>query len=109
MVLDSKNIPRLEPHRLYNRFTEKANFKMEIMIIKYVYNNIQNSQYFLFINDSGEKKFFFDDEFVRFYTIEELNKIIDGYYEIIDVYGDFDMNEYDEKTSNRFITILRRI
>lgn len=109
LVLDSKNIPRLEPHRLYNRYTEKANFKMEIMINKYVYNNIQNSQYFLFINDSGEKKFFFDDEFVRFYTIEELNKIIDGYYEIIDVYGDFDMNEYDEKTSNRFITILRRI
>lgn len=109
LVLDSKNIPRLEPHRLYNRYTEKDNFKMEIMINKYVYNNIQNSQYFLFINDDGEKKFFFDDEFVRFYTINELKKIIDGYYEIVDIYGDFDMNEYDEKTSNRFITILRKI
>ena len=36
------------------------------MINKYVYNNIQNSQYFLFINDNGDKKFFYDDEFVRF-------------------------------------------
>lgn len=109
LVLDSKNIPKLEPHRLYNRFTERENFKMEIMINKYVHNNIQNSQYFLFIDDHGDKKFYFDDEFVRFYTIEELNKIVDGYYKIIEIYGDFDMNEYDEKTSNRFITILKKL
>lgn len=109
LVLDSKNIPRLEPHRLYDRYTEKGNFKMEIMINKYVRNNIQNSQYFLFIDDNGDKKFFFDDEFVRFYTIDELKKIVFGYYEIIDIYGDFDLNKYDEKTSNRFITILKRI
>ncbi len=109
LVLDSKNIPRLEPHRLYNRYTEKNKFKMEILINKYVFNNIQNSQYFLFINDNGVKKFFFDDEFVRFYTINELKNIISGYYELIDIYGDFDMNEYNEKTSNRLITVLRRI
>jgi len=109
LVLDSKNIPRLEPHRLYNRFTKNNNVKMEILINKYVYNNIQNSQYFLFINDDGNKKFFYDDEFVRFYTIEEIKKIIDGYYEIVKIYGDFDMNEYNEKSSNRFIVVLRRI
>lgn len=109
LILDSKNIPRLEPHRLYNRYTEEDKFKMEILINKYVFNNIQNSQYFLFINDNNTKKFFFDDEFVRFYTIKELNNIIDGYYEIVDIYGDFDMNIYEENISNRFITILRRI
>lgn len=109
LILDSKNIPKLEPHRLYNRYTKKENFNMEILINKYVFNNIQNSQYFLFINDNGIKKFFFDDEFVRFYTIEELKNIISGYYELIDIYGDFDMNEYNVKSSNRFITILRRI
>lgn len=109
LVLDSKNIPRLDPHRLYNRYNEDGNFKMEIMINKYVYNNIQNSQYFLFINDDGDKKFFFDDEFVRFYTIDELKEIVAGYYEVIDIYGDFDMNDYNEKTSNRFITVLRKI
>lgn len=109
LVLDSKNIPRLEPHRLYNRYTEKENFRMEILINKYVFNNIQNSQYFLFINDNGINKFFFDDEFVRFYTIEQLKNIVSGYYELIDIYGDFDMNKYDEKNSNRFITILKRL
>lgn len=108
LVLDSKNIPRLDFHRLYNRYTEKENFKMDILINKYVYNNIQNSQYFLFINDEGNNKFFFDDEFVRFYTITELKSIISGLYELVDIYGDFDMNKYDEKNSNRFIVILRR-
>lgn len=109
LVLDSKNIPRLDPHRLYNRYTEKGNFRMEILINKYVFNNIQNSQYLLFINDNGVNKFFFDDEFVRFYTINQLKNIVSGYYELIDVYGDFDMNEYNEKTSNRFITVLKRL
>lgn len=109
LVLDSKNIPRLEPHRLYNRVTEDKNFRMEILINKYVTDNIQNSQYLLFINDNKKKKFFLDEELVRFYTIEELNNLMKGYYELADMYGDFDMNKYDEKTSNRFITIFRRL
>ena len=109
LILDSKNIPCLQPHRMYNRYTEKGKFRMEILINKYVSKNIQNSQYFLFIDDAGIKKFFFDDEFVRFYTIKELQQITNGYYEVIDTYGDFDMNEYQEDSSNRFIVILRRI
>ena len=109
LILDSKNIPKLDPHRLYHRYTEKDNFNMEILINKYVSNNIQNSQYFLFINDNGIHKFFFDDEFVRFYTINELKNIISEYYEIVDIYGDFDMNEYIEESSNRFIVVLRRL
>lgn len=109
LILDSKNIPRLDSHRLYDRYNEKDNLKMEILINKYVFNNIQNSQYFLFINDNGVDKFFFDDEFVRFYTINELNNIISGYYKIVDIYGNFDMEKYDEKRSNRFITVLKRL
>lgn len=109
LVLDSKNIPRLDKHRMYHRYTEKDKFKMEMLINKYVFNNIQNSQYFLFINDNDNKKFFYDDEFVRFYTIHELEEIVNGYYEIVDIYGNFDMEKYDDKTSNRFITVLRRL
>lgn len=109
LVLDSKNIPRLDAHRMYHRYTEKKEFNMDILINKYVFHNIQNSQYFLFINDNGCKKFFYDDEFVRFYTIKELKKIIDGCYEIVDIYGNFDMEKYNEKKSNRFITVLKRI
>lgn len=109
LVLDSKNIPKLDYHRMYNRYVDKDNFKMEILINKYVFDNIQNSQYFLFINDNGMDKFFFDDEFVRFYTLEELKNIVLGYYEIVYVYGDFDMNKYDERNSNRFIVVLKRI
>ena len=97
LVLDSKNIPRLEPHRLYNRVTEDKNFIMEILINKYVTDNIQNSQYLLFINDNKKKKFFLDEELVRFYAIEELNSLMKGYYELVDIYGDFDMNKYDKK------------
>ena len=30
-------------------------------------------------------------------------------YKIIDIYGNFDMEKYDEKRSNRFITVLKRL
>lgn len=32
-----------------------------------------------------------------------------NYYELVDVYGDFDMNSYDENSSNRIITVFRRL
>ena len=109
LILDGKNIPILDSHRLYNRIVEKDAFKMEIIINKYILNNIQNSQYFLFINDNNTKKFFYDDEYVRFYNLNELKKLMSNYYELVDVYGDFDMNSYDENSSNRIITVFRRL
>jgi hypothetical protein len=81
---------------------------MELIVNKFIINNIQNSQYFYFINHNGEKNFYFDDEFVRFYTLAEIQKIIKNYYTIEEMYGDFDMSKYNKKESNRFILVLKR-
>ena len=109
MVLDSKNIPRLNNRRLYKRNSSlDSGVKIELIVNKYIIDNVQNSQYLYFINDNGIKKFYFDDEFVRFYTFNEILNLVDDYYEIINVYGDFDFSNYDEKLSNRFIVVLKR-
>lgn len=109
LVLDSKNIPRLNNRRVYKRNSFiKNDVKIELIINKYITNNIQNSQYLYFINDKGDKKFYFDDEFVRFYTINEIKELVKDYYEVINVYGDFDFSMYDKDSSNRFIVILKR-
>lgn len=109
LVLDSKNIPRLNNRRIYKRNNSHENgIEIELLVNKYIINNIQNSQYLYFINDNGNKKFYFDDEFVRFYTLDELKKLTNDYYDIADVYGDFDFSKYDKLNSNRFIVILKR-
>ncbi len=109
LVLDSKNIPKLEKRRVYKRNSniDKV-MNMELIVNKFIIENIQNSQYFYFIKESNEKKFLFDQEFVRFYKLSEIKKLTEEYYDVIDVYGDFDMEEYNESESNRFIVILKR-
>lgn len=109
LVLDSKNIPRLNNRRVYKRNNLiENNIEIELLVNKYIINNIQNSQYFYFINDNGNKKFYFDEEYVRFYNLEELSELTKDYYEILAVYGDFDFSKYDRLNSNRFIAVLRR-
>lgn len=48
-------------------------------------------------------------KFVRFYSIEEIKNITNNKFEIINVYGSFDMDEYIEKSSERMIIVLRKI
>ena len=109
LILDSKNIPKLEKRRVYKRNSYIDNvMNMELIVNKFIIGNIQNSQYFYFIKESNEKKFLFDQEFVRFYKLSEIKKLTENYYEVIDIYGDFDMEEYRENESNRFIVILKR-
>lgn len=109
LILDAKNIPRLESRRVYKRndnFEDKM--QLELIVNKFVINNIQNSQYFYFIKENGIKKFYMDEEFVRFYNLEEIKKLTKDYYDVIKVYGDFDFSNYDVKSSNRFIVVLKR-
>lgn len=110
LILDSKNIPRLEQRRVYKRTYESIQDKIiiELIINKFVMDNIQNSQYLYFIDDKGNKNFYFDEEFVRFYTVNEINKIAKDYYSVEEIYGDFDMSDYDKRHSNRFILVMRR-
>jgi ubiquinone/menaquinone biosynthesis C-methylase UbiE len=110
LILDSKNIPRLEKRRVYRRNYKSLqdNIEMELIINKFIIGNIQNSQYFYFIEDKGEKSFYLDDEFVRFYTLDEIKNIVEDYYTVEEIYGDFDMSSYDEAKSNRFILVLKR-
>lgn len=109
LVLDSKNIPMLAKRRVYKRNNvSNDGIEMELIISKYVKNNIQNSQYLYFINDNGTKKFYIDDEYVRFYTLLEIKELVKDYYSIENVYGDFDFSKYDKTKSNRFIIVLKR-
>ena len=56
----------------------------------------------------GKKEFYMDEEFVRFYYLNEIDEIVNKYFDIIDVYGDFDMSKYNKEKSRRFIVVLQR-
>lgn len=107
-VLDSKNIPALEKNRIYKRDNKTENLDLELLVCKRIVDNVQNSQYFYFMNRNGKNEFYMDEEFVRFYYLEEIKKIVNNYFEIVDVFGDFDMSKYDKEKSRRFIVVLRK-
>lgn len=108
-ILDSKNIPRLNNRRVYKRNNSISDgIEIELIVNKYIIDNIQNSQYLYFINDNGNKNFYFDDEFVRFYNLDEIKELVKDYYDVLSVYGDFDFSDYDVNKSNRFIVVLKR-
>ena len=110
LILDTKNIPSLDKFRIYNRSKNNERIDLEQLIIKRILNDkIQNSQYFLFIKQDKKCKFVMDEEFVRFYSLEEIKNITNNKFEIINVYGSFDMDEYIEKSSERMIIVLRKI
>lgn len=108
LVLDSKNIPSLELRRVYNRSRSKDEIKLNLFVCKRIIDNIQNSQYFYFINDHGKKIFYFDEEFVRFYYLDELAKLTKNYFDILACYGGFDGEAYKEEESERFIIVLKK-
>lgn len=107
LILDSKNLPALPSHRLYTRKTKREDFNLELLICKRIVGNIQNSQYFYFI-DNPNHTFYFDEEFVRFYTIDEIRVLTIPYFEIVGIYGDFNSRSYNQETSERFILKLKR-
>ena len=110
LVLDSKNIPALEAKRVYHRVScSDDGTEISLIISKDIYENTQNSLYMYFVVDSKNKKrFYYDYEHVRFYNANELQEIVGDLFEITKIYGDFDGAEYDENSSERFITILRK-
>ena len=109
LILDSKNIPILDKERLYHRTTQKKNLDMTLLIYKRIIKSIQMSLYFYFLNVGGTRKFYMDEEFVRFYSLEEMKKINHYGFEFVRAYGDFNMNLFDEKHSKRMITVWKKI
>lgn len=107
LVLDSKNIPALDAMRTYSRSNCFQGAQIQLLIHKRVIGKIQNSQYFYFIEDGDNTHFYFDEEFVRFYTLEEIETIAKPYFETVAVYGDFEGNDYDAN-SMRFILVMRK-
>jgi len=108
LVLDSKNIPNLEKNRLYHRWTQRDDIELTLLVYKRIMGMIQNSQYFYFINNGHEKNFYIDEEFVRFYTLDELKALNNKMFKLIHVYGDFEGNDYDAKNSERMITVWEK-
>lgn len=109
VILDSKNIPKLANRRVYTRETKQDKLCVNLLINKFVIDNIQNSQYLYFINNDGKFSFWYDDEYVRFYYIKELKRIAKDMFKIIKIYGDFDSSNYKKKRSERFIVVMRKL
>lgn len=107
-VLDSKNIPALDKNRIYRRTNKTENLDLELLICKRIIENVQNSQYFYFMKRNGKNEFYMDEEFVRFYYLNEIDEIVNKYFDIVEVYGDFDMSAYNQGKSRRFIVVLKR-
>lgn len=109
LVLDSKNIPALDKVRFYGRTSQHDDLTLNLLIYKRILGNIQNSQYFYFLNQNGKKNFYLDEEFIRFYYLQELVTLMGqgGMFEFISAFGDFDGNPYGEKQSERMITVWR--
>lgn len=109
LVLDSKNIPALEKVRFYSRTSQHDNLNLNLLIYKRILGTIQNSQYFYFLNQNGQKAFYLDEEFVRFYYLHELVDLMsrEGMFELISVFGNFDGSPYLEKESERMISVWR--
>lgn len=109
LVLDSKNIPALDKVRFYSRTSQHDDLTLKLLIYKRILGNVQNSQYFYFLDQKGQKDFYLDEEFIRFYYLHELVDLMsqDGIFELVSAFGDFDGNPYIEKQSERMITVWR--
>lgn len=110
LILDSKNITSLEPFRIYHRNKQNDKIDLEQLVIKRIIKQkIQNSQYFLFIKENDQCRFIVDEEFVWFYTLEEITKMITKKFDIVSVFGNFDEEKYHPETSERMIFVLKKI
>ena len=109
LVLDSKNIPALDKERLYHRKSQRNDLDMTLLVYKRIIASVQMSKYLYFINSGGRKNFYLDEEFVRFYSLKELQEINRSRFEPVRVYGDFDGHSFDAEHSNRMITVWKKI
>ena len=109
LILDSKNIPILDKERLYHRIKKKNNLDMTLLVYKRVADSVQISRYFYFLDVNGTKNFYLDEEFVRFYSLAELQKLSRFAFEPVYAYGDFDGNFFKEAESERMITVWKKI
>lgn len=105
LILDSKNIPVLDKDRLCHRITRKEDLDLTLLVYKHLVESFQISRYFYFLDIKGTKKFYLDEEFVRFYSLAELQKITQDIFELVGTYGDFKGNLFEERKSTRLITV----
>ena len=80
-----------------------------MLIYKRIMGAIQNSQYFYFISRDDIKDFYLDEEFARFYSAEELQRISKTLFVLEEIYGDFNDNGFEPTKSERMITIWRKV
>lgn len=111
LVLDAKNINKLEDIRAYSRTKEDNDKEVFLLIIKRILKNVQNGHYLYFIKnkDNQKIKFFHDEELAKFYSIDEIKQFSKNKFKILDIFGDFDMNRFDPDNSERFILVLKKI
>ena len=109
LILDSKNIPALEKVRCYCRTTKRPELDLTLLIYKRILGDIQNSQYFYFLDEKGQKHFYLDEEFIRFYYLQELQKLMQDRFELVRAFGDFEGHGYEQEHSERLISVWRAL
>ena len=109
LILDSKNIPALETVRCYCRTTKRPELDLTLLIYKRILGDIQNSQYFYFLDEKGQKHFYLDEEFIRFYYLQELQKLMQDRFELVRAFGDFEGTVYEQEHSKRLVTVWRAL
>lgn len=109
-VLDTKNFCKGKEYKIYTRDIENDELIIKILIIKRICNEIQNSRYLYFIENknTGSRQFYIDKEIIKIYKIDELIKIVEPFFDIQAVYGDFLFTPYKPHKSDRIILILKK-
>ncbi len=82
---------------------------MTLLVYKHIINSVQMSKYFYFLKVNGKNHFYFDEEYVRFYSLAELQKLTRANFKLSCVYGDFNGNLFNEAESNRMISVWKKI
>jgi len=111
LILDTKNFSFLLEYKLYFKNLENDTKKVRILVIKRIKNRIQISKYIYFIFDKVSKRtsFFIDNEIINIYLEEDILEIVDNKFSKVDLYGDYEMSNYDKKVSDRLIMVLKRL
>lgn len=110
LILDTKNINKLDDIRAYSRTKKDNDKEVFLLIIKKIIKNIQNGHYLYFIKNRNNQKikFFHDEELAKFYSLNEIKQFSKNKFKVLDIFGNFNMSRFDLNNSERFIVVLKK-
>ncbi len=114
LILDSKNYQRQKPEEeVVHRIFEFDGLEIDTVIRRKTYHHdkIYEAIFTSIIKDvhSGEASVVVDQTLARMYSTSGLEKLLKQHnFRLVHCYGNFDKAEYNQKTSDRMITVFKR-